>query len=1196
MQLQAAEKLALRPLLRSRGLVEFHVNSRSRDRYGFEESVFSKRGHIVSADYPAAQRMAQRINEHRRADRYPERRVTGSEIYVLGLIHEIFHHIIHSYLSTNGADILKELHASLRESFGREELGRTLRRFLEEFPPTSLYRGDVSVDEYLEKEIEGTPALELTEEEILLLWVTNQNPAVERYQELFDDRVLNSTTVYRELMAQSYLFFQKQPGIGSGKLNLIEFLRAPAHAVPDDLMGQLEYIRDYWGEYIGEWAQKLLTGIDLLREESRPRFGTGGPGPAYELSFGGLQDEIEQFSEDTDWMPRVVLIAKSTFVWLDQLSKRYRRPINRLDEIPDEELDRLAGMGFSSLWLIGLWERSIASKTIKRSCGNPEAEASAYSLKRYEIAEELGGWEALANLRERAWRRGIRLASDMVPNHTGIDGDWVYDHPDWFLQLPEPPYPAYSYNSRNLSDHPGIGIYLEDHYYDRTDAALTFKRVDFDSGDTRYIYHGNDGTSMPWNDTAQLDYLNPDTREAIIQTIVHVARNFPIIRFDAAMTLAKKHIHRLWYPSPGHGGDIPGRSIHGLSEEEFDRRMPKEFWREVVDRVAEEAPDTLLLAEAFWMMEGYFVRSLGMHRVYNSAFMNMLKDEENEKYKNTVKNTLSFEPEILGRFVNFMNNPDEETAIAQFGAGEKYIGVSTLMVTMPGLPMFGHGQIEGFREKYGMEYRRAYWDEIPNEQLITDHYRFVFPLMKRRHLFSQVRNFLLYDLHREDGSVDHNVFAYSNRSGGEKALVLFNNSYYSTSGYIKTSTPYARRSAEGGKETVRSEIADGLELSGGNDSFTIFREQRSGLQYIRESQELRNHGLHVSLHGYESQVYLDIYEVYDEHGLYRRLFETLDGRGTPDIERAKKELYLRPAHSAFRRLLTEEFTERLAELLSGAGTGIGSAAKRGDLAGEPKELYNEFLKACTELGYGSEQRRARTVETFGERLAALDELDGAGRSDRYLYRGLEVMPEAAPVLLSWLLLSPLAQFASEEASQADTEHNPEDRLSAADEDCGAAGSLSDDGTGGDAGSYTGAADFAEDTLLPEQFFPLLRSYGVEEVNLAQLHSLILAVTEIERVLQPYFGDNRSENVRLAEEDSAKLLEEIIRKDYVSRHLGINRHLDVEWFRGEAFQEIVWWTHLTARLKSVYEGLPFITKWLKAEEQAEYRLQTLIEKA
>ena len=35
------------------------------------------------------------------------------------------------------------------------------------------------------------------------------------------------------------------------------------------------------------------------------------------------------------------------------------------------------------------------------------------------------------------------------------------------------------------------------------------------------------------------------------------------------------------------------------------------------------------------------------------------------------------------------------------------------MATMPGLPMFGHGQIEGFAEKYGMEYRRARWTSSP---------------------------------------------------------------------------------------------------------------------------------------------------------------------------------------------------------------------------------------------------------------------------------------------------------------------------------------------------------------------------------------------------------------------------------------------------------------------------------------------------
>jgi hypothetical protein len=66
---------------------------------------------------------------------------------------------------------------------------------------------------------------------------------------------------------------------------------------------------------------------------------------------------------------------------------------------------------------------------------------------------------------------------------------------------------------------------------------------------------------MPWNDTAQLNYLLPEVREAVIQTIIHVARNFPIIRFDAAMTLAKNTFTVSGSPSRGAAAISPaGRS------------------------------------------------------------------------------------------------------------------------------------------------------------------------------------------------------------------------------------------------------------------------------------------------------------------------------------------------------------------------------------------------------------------------------------------------------------------------------------------------------------------------------------------------------------------------------------------------------------------------------------------------------------
>ena len=187
-----------------------------------------------------------------------------------------------------------------------------------------------------------------------------------------------------------------------------------------------------------------------------------------------------------------------------------------------------------------------------------------------------------------------------------------------------------------------------------------------------------------------------------------------------------------------------------------------------MDRVAAEGPGTLLLADAFWLLEGYFVRTLGMHRVYNSAFMHMLRDEDNAKYRMAIKNTLEFDPQILKRYVNFMNNPDEKTAIEQYGDGDKYFGVATVLVTLPGLPMFGHGQVEGFREKYGMEFRKPKWDETPNDGLIAGHDWKIFPLLHRRYLFADVENFFLYDLYTPHGHVDENVFAYSNGGGAER--------------------------------------------------------------------------------------------------------------------------------------------------------------------------------------------------------------------------------------------------------------------------------------------------------------------------------------------------------------------------------------------------------------------------------------------
>jgi glycosidase len=804
----------------------------------------------------------------------------------------------------------------------------------------------------------------------MLLFAANRNPAFQPFAELFEDKPLAEKTVYKQVTEQFQEYFATRPLVpieGAKPVSLLELLRAPAVNAPGSLSEQLALIRRLWKPLLGESLERfLLMAGEILHEEEIAIWMQFHPPAAAAAAaaqrrresgqqqwpsvvstaevpvFGDPAHEYEKFSPDTAWMPQTVLMAKSTYVWLAQLSKQYGRNIARLDEIPDEALETLARRGINSLWLIGVWERSRASRTIKQLCGNPDAVASAYSLFDYSIADDLGGEAAYRNLRDRAYKFGVRLASDMVPNHMGIDSPWVIEHPDWFISRQDKPYPAYSFEGPDLSRDGRVEIKIEDHYFEQSDAAVVFRRRDRQSGETRYIYHGNDGTSFPWNDTAQLDYLNPAVREQVIQTILHVARLFPVIRFDAAMTLAKRHFHRLWFPGPGASGAIPSRAEYGMSQAEFDRAMPHEFWREVVDRVAAEVPGTLLLAEAFWLMEGYFVRTLGMHRVYNSAFMVMLRDEDNAKYRSVIKNTLEFDPDIMKRYVNFMSNPDERTAIDQFGKGDKCFGVAAMMATLPGLPMFGHGQIEGFTEKYGMEYRWPRYDETADPWLVERHEREIAPLLKGRWLFAESSNFLLYDFFQDSGSVDENVFAYSNRSGGHAALVVYNNRYGTAHGTIDFSATYADK---GAAQLKQQRLREGLGLTDNPAAVLAWRDSLTGLEYLRRANDLAERGLTLDLHAYQCHVFLDWRELYSTaEKPWDRLCDQLNGRGVPSLEDALVNLELRPVHDALRAQLDPSVVRLLAGLAECPRVAIAAEDKK--TARERKEFFDLAWARC----------------------------------------------------------------------------------------------------------------------------------------------------------------------------------------------------------------------------------------------------------
>src|SRR5688572_28859403 len=247
----------------------------------------------------------------------------------------------------------------------------TLSKFTEGFPPKSVFRGEITAGIYLSVKSNygdfGRGVRAATIEEMLLISTANKNPALTPYLELFDESVMNGSA-YKEFLGHLQDFFATQPSLSNGE-SLHDILMAAILASPDSLEGQLQFILKKWGHLLGsEFSFRILRGLDYIKEEIIRKQGPTDSSTIEALvpNFSGVEySEYERYSPDQAWMPHLVLIAKNTYVWLDQLSKKYQTEIKYLNQIPDEELSLLASRGFTGLWLIGLWERSRASQKIK---------------------------------------------------------------------------------------------------------------------------------------------------------------------------------------------------------------------------------------------------------------------------------------------------------------------------------------------------------------------------------------------------------------------------------------------------------------------------------------------------------------------------------------------------------------------------------------------------------------------------------------------------------------------------------------------------------------------------------------------------------------------------------------------------------------------------------------------------------------
>jgi len=428
----------------------------------------------------------------------------------------------------------------------------------------------------------------------------------------------------------------------------------------------------------------------------------------------------------------------NTRVWLTDLSKILGRTAT-LDDIPDAELDRLVEMGFDWIWFLSVWQTGTAGQQLSRS--NPEWRkefqetlpdlceedigGSGFAITGYAVHRQLGGDAALARLRERLRRRGMRLLLDFVPNHTAPDHPWVEEHPEYYVS--------------------GTELDLE-----RSPNNYTW--IKRKTGDLVLAY-GRDPYFPGWPDTLQLNYANPATQEAMIAQLIKIAGQCDGVRCDMAMLVLPDVFERTW------------------------GRPSEPFWPKATQRVHDRMPEFCFMAEVYWDLE-WTLQQQGFNYTYDKRLYDRLIAGQARPVREHFLAGLDYQ----SRMARFLENHDEPRAADAF-PWEKHEAAAIITFLSPGLRFFHQGQFQGRTKRISPHLVRGPLE--PTDSKLQQFYAHLLDLL-RHPILRDGQWQLLERVPAWDGNESSDAFiAFSwQNPGGERLLVTVNYAPHQSQCYV----------------------------------------------------------------------------------------------------------------------------------------------------------------------------------------------------------------------------------------------------------------------------------------------------------------------------------------------------------------------------------------------------------------------------
>jgi len=428
----------------------------------------------------------------------------------------------------------------------------------------------------------------------------------------------------------------------------------------------------------------------------------------------------------------------NTRVRLTEWSRKLGRPAT-LADVPDAELDRIAAMGFDWVWFLSVWQTGDAARRISRSSpewrkefhetlpdlAEEDIPGSGFAISDYRVHKALGGDEALAGLRRRLQKRGLKLMLDFVPNHMAPDHRWVEEHPDFFIAGTE----------QDLTRNP-----------------KNYVRITTRAGE-RIFAHGRDPYFPGWPDTLQINYGSKAAREAMAGELLRIAGQCDGVRCDMAMLVLPDVFERTW----------------GVKTEPF--------WPAATKRVRDRIPAFCFMAEVYWDLE-WTLQQQGFDYTYDKRLYDRLHQGPAQPARDHLRADMNYQ----NHMARFLENHDEPRAAAAFPPG-RHQAAAVVSFLSPGLRFFHEGQFEGRLKRISPHLGRAPQEPV-NESLQKFYARLLEVL--RRPVVRNGRWQLLGAQPAWDGNGSCNAFiAQSWEDGDSRILAIANYAGHASQTYLR---------------------------------------------------------------------------------------------------------------------------------------------------------------------------------------------------------------------------------------------------------------------------------------------------------------------------------------------------------------------------------------------------------------------------